>query len=173
MNFIKVHNIEGGDLLINIDKVATIYPRTAGGAVVNYFDGSTAPVTETVDELAAMLLPGPVVIKAEEPRPTDVRPIEAGAPEPCGAKGGTFRGFLEMISTKSRKRCHKPGCDGCPLQGLETTCVTFTGMTDGDIELLVKAYADFEIREGVKRISEGILEFIAEETEKKQEASNA
>lgn len=165
MNFIKVHNHIDEAVLINAEAIQTVYPAhngdfpTANTVVIFANDGRMPNyITETVNELAALLLPGPMVVKALDPgvpeRPAPKRPEPS---KPCGVKDGTFRSFLEMITTKSRKRCHKPGCDGCPLQGLETTCVTFTEMTDGDIELLAKAYADFE----------------AEETEKKQEAADA
>lgn len=129
MNFIKVHNIEGGDLLINIDKVTTIYPRTTGGAVVNYFDGSTAPVTETVDELAALLLPGPVVIKELSP----------GAQERRSALL-IVREFLEGMRESVTAECNKhESCEDCRNSRSAFLC-GFRDLEDDEINAIVAEY---------------------------------
>ena len=128
MNFIKAHNIEDGDLLINIDKVATIYPRSAGGAIVNYFDGSTAPVAETVDELAALLLPGPVF-----------KELSPGVQERRSSLS-IIREFLEMMRESVTAECGKhESCEDCRNSRSAFLC-GFRDLEDDEINAIIAEY---------------------------------
>lgn len=131
MNFIKVHNIEDGDLLINADKVTTIYPRSAGGAIVNCFDGSTAPTAETVGELAAMLLPGP-----ERPKEAGPATICVGTETRCP----TVESFLRTIRDGTSDECDRHGsCEACRHKEQSVVC-WFRSLTDSEIRTIAGEY---------------------------------
>lgn len=145
MNFIKVRNIEGGDLLINVDMVATIYPRSKGGAIVNYLDGSTAPVAEAFDKLAAMLLPGPMVIKELSPgvpeRPVPKKP-EPPEPEAVERAVKDLLWTLRIAVEKWHEARYGAGygCAGCPLEHVnDGKCEAFRTLKAHDINIISKA----------------------------------
>lgn len=131
MKFIMVHNIDGGDLLINTDKVATIYPGIKGGAIVNYFDGSTAPVTETVDELDAILRPKrskEAELVADRTEQEDCLPAE--------------RFLLTMQDGVNRECDQRQDCETCRCKELGAIC-WFHSLTYSEAKKIAAEYERF------------------------------
>ena len=135
MNFIKVHNHIDEAVLINAEAIQTIYPShsedfpTANAVIILSDDGRMSNrVTETVDELAAMLLPGPVA-----------KELSPGVQERRSALL-IIREFLKIMREAVKAECDKHGiCEACRHSRSEFLC-GFRNLEDDEINAIIAEY---------------------------------
>lgn len=146
MNFIKVHS-DNSTCLINVDNVEMLNAERGDSKVsVRFIDGTVGlGIVETVDELAALLLPGPVVVKELSPGvPERPAPQKPEPPEPEAVERAV-RDLLWMVRIAVEKWHEKRygtgyGCSECPLERVDgVKCEAFRTLKAHDINIISKA----------------------------------